>query len=87
VVRERSAKPLCVGSIPTRASNSFPASFFFSIFSPIRRLPIHLAERPVVLLVGLEREAGATGPRKCAEVNPQALKCSAVKLLSKPRKH
>jgi hypothetical protein len=23
VVRERSAKPLCVGSIPTRASNSF----------------------------------------------------------------
>ena len=24
VVRERSAKPLCVGSIPTRASNLFP---------------------------------------------------------------
>jgi hypothetical protein len=25
VVRERSAKPLCVGSIPTRASTIFPA--------------------------------------------------------------
>jgi hypothetical protein len=25
VVRERSAKPLCVGSIPTRASNIFPS--------------------------------------------------------------
>ena len=38
VVRERSAKPLCVGSIPTRASNvsvaSLPPSFFLSAKSP-----------------------------------------------------
>ena len=27
VVRERSAKPLCVGSIPTRAPNIFPSTF------------------------------------------------------------
>jgi hypothetical protein len=36
VVRERSAKPLCVGSIPTRASNLFlqlPESTVFNSFS------------------------------------------------------
>ena len=31
VVRERSAKPLCVGSIPTRASNLFNYMSVFSV--------------------------------------------------------
>jgi hypothetical protein len=35
VVRERSAKPLCVGSIPTRASNLFSQLAAATEFNPI----------------------------------------------------
>ena len=41
VVRERSAKPLCVGSIPTRASK-----FFFVVAVSLLTFPACLAHRP-----------------------------------------
>ena len=50
VVRERSAKPLCVGSIPTRASNISVASLQTAIqLSPLRPYVLlkHAARRPL----------------------------------------
>ena len=44
VVRERSAKPLCVGSIPTRASNSSASAF---------SIPLHTLKVPFLDQLGL----------------------------------
>jgi hypothetical protein len=53
VVRERSAKPLCVGSIPTRASTisescgSRKGAFLFVVRLVDRRMPTNEKSRPI----------------------------------------